>query len=121
MLAQLRAEPGVDGRRSSFNEQQRGSIEATKGEVMKWLVALLALLGAVAAAFFFWRKNQRSASSLWGQARDSTSSWTDTVAGKAGEAADAVADMGDKATSAASQVADEVKGATSVSPESRAE
>ena len=47
---------------------------------MKWLIALLAAIGAVAVGVFFWRKNQESAGSTWNQAEDLASSLTKTAA-----------------------------------------
>ena len=80
---------------------------------MKWLIALLAAIGAVTAGVFFWRKNQNqeSAGSMWDQAEDLASSLTKTAAEKAGEAAEKVKATADKATSAASDAADQVTGA----------
>ena len=78
---------------------------------MKWLIALLAAIGAVTAGVFFWRKNQESVGSMWDQAEDLASSWTKTAAEKTGEAAEKVKTTADKATSAASDAADQVTGA----------
>jgi hypothetical protein len=70
---------------------------------MKWLIAVLALVGAVAFGFFGMR-NRKSASSAWTDAKDSASSWSKTATEKAGAATDEVA-------GAASDAVDEVKGA----------
>lgn len=75
---------------------------------MKRLITLLAAVGAVAAGVFFWRRNQESEGSMWDQAEDSASSWTETAGEKASEAAEKVKATADKATSAASDAADQV-------------
>jgi hypothetical protein len=61
---------------------------------MKWLIAVLAAVGAAAVGVFLWRKNPGGA---WTQATDATSSF-----GKA---------AADKVAGAATAAADEVKGA----------
>jgi len=78
---------------------------------MKWLIALLATIGAGAVAFFFWRKHHQSANSLWNEAKDSTSSLSKAAAEKAGAATEKVAASADKMTDAASDVAEDVEAA----------
>jgi hypothetical protein len=100
---------------------------------MKGLIALLAALGAAAAAVVFLRNRNESwdstwsttkdTASSWGQtaadeaskafetAKNSASSWGDTAADEAGKAADRATAAAGSATDAASNVADEVKGA----------
>ena len=91
---------------------------------MKFLIALLAAIGAVAAAVFFWRKYHKDAEAAWSEATDSMSAWSKTATVKASETtaklaetaaetADEVAATAHKAASAASDVAAEANGATS--------
>ena len=68
---------------------------------MKLVIALLAAIGAVAAALFFWRKYREPASQAFSEATDSVSSWSKTAAEKAGETADKI---GEKAREAADEV-----------------
>ena len=70
--------------------------------MIKWLIALLVGIGAVAAAIFFWRSNRRDASKLWHETVDTTSSWSRTAADKAGEATDNVAETAHTAADSAS-------------------
>jgi hypothetical protein len=77
---------------------------------MTKLIALLALAGAVAAAVFFWRKNDGSWESMWSSTKDTTSSWSQTAAQEAGRAADGIAARANSVTSAASHLAEEAKG-----------
>ena len=73
------------------------------------LFVLLAALGAVAVAVFFWRKNQESASQAWHKAEGYTSAMGKTAGEKAGKASEKLAATADEVTSAASDIADEVK------------
>jgi hypothetical protein len=62
---------------------------------MKKLIALLAAVGAVV---FFWRKKQHAEEpSAWGSASDTASSWGESAKDKTSDAADAVADAVDDA------------------------
>ena len=61
---------------------------------MKWLIAALAAICAVAVGVFLWRKNPKD---VWTQATDATSSFGKTAA--------------DKVASTAVAATDEVKGA----------
>jgi hypothetical protein len=70
---------------------------------MKFVIAVLAALGAAAVGVFFWRKNPQAVNSAWTQATDTTSAYAKT-------AADKVSETTDKAVSATSAAADEVKG-----------
>jgi hypothetical protein len=65
---------------------------------------LLALLAAVGAVVFFWRK--KHADDAWDTASDTASSWGDT-------ASDTMETAGDKAEDAADAAADAVEDATS--------
>jgi hypothetical protein len=65
---------------------------------MTKLIALLAVAGAVAAAVFFWRKNEESWEAMWSSTKDTTSSWSKTVVQDAGKAADTVSTAVDKGT-----------------------
>ena len=100
---------------------------------MKGLIALLAALGAAAAAVVFLRNRNESWDSTWSTTKDtasswghtaadetskaaetaknSASSWGDTAADEASKAADTATDMAGRAGNAASYVADEVEGA----------
>jgi hypothetical protein len=71
---------------------------------VKWLIAMLAAIGAAAVGVFFWRRNPRAVNSAWAQATDTSSSLAQT-------SADKVSEVTDNAASAASAVADEAKGA----------
>jgi hypothetical protein len=57
---------------------------------MTKLIALLALAGAVAAAVFFWRKNEGSWEGMWSSTKDTTSAWGKSATQGAGKAADTV-------------------------------
>ena len=74
---------------------------------MTKLVALLALAGAIAAAVYFWRKNEESWESMWDSTKDATSEWGRTVAHEASKTADNVAEAADTVTNEASNLADE--------------
>jgi hypothetical protein len=80
---------------------------------MKKLIALLAAIGAVV---FFWRKKHAD-DDAWDTASDTASSWGETASDKAGDVADAasdkVADAGDAASDATDAAADAVDDATS--------
>ena len=67
---------------------------------------LLALLAAVGAVVFFWRKKHAD-DDAWDTASDTASSWGET-------ASDKVETAGDKAEDAADAAADAVEDATSV-------
>src|SRR6516162_248343 len=79
---------------------------------MTTLVALLALAGAIAAAVFFWRKNEESWESMWDFTKDTTSEWGRTVAHETRQAADSVSTAVDNGTSAVNDLAHEITGAT---------
>jgi hypothetical protein len=79
---------------------------------MTKLIALLALAGAVAAAVFFWRKNEGSWEAMWSSTTDTTSSWSKTVAHEASNAADAASADRDDVTHAVPDLADDITGAT---------
>jgi hypothetical protein len=66
---------------------------------MKWLIALLAAIGAAAVGVLFWLRKGDPEHASWHQAKDSASAWSQTAADKAGEA-------GDKLADAAADVAD---------------
>ena len=66
---------------------------------------LLALLAAVGAVVFFWRKKHAD-DDAWDTASDTASSWGDT-------ASDTMGTAGDKAEDAADAAADAVEDATS--------
>ena len=80
---------------------------------MKKLIALLAAVGAVV---FFWRKKHAD-DDAWDTASDTASSWGETASDKvetAGDKAEDAADAaGDKAEDAADAAADAVDDATS--------
>jgi len=57
---------------------------------MKWLIALLVLIGAATAAGFLRRRNAEAVNSAWSQATDKASSFAKSAADKAGETADDV-------------------------------
>jgi len=57
---------------------------------MKWLIPVLASIGAAAVGVFFWRRKPKP--STWARATDATSSAAKAAAGKAGSAAAAAAD-----------------------------
>jgi hypothetical protein len=80
---------------------------------MKKLIALLAAVGAVV---FFWRKKHAD-DDAWDTASDTASSWGDTASDKADAAADKTADVADdaadKTADAADAAADAVDDATS--------
>ncbi len=68
---------------------------------MKKLIALLAAVGAVV---FFWRKKQHADEpSAWGSSSDTASSWGESAKSEASDAKDAASD----ATDAASDAVDE--------------
>ena len=79
---------------------------------MTKLIGLLALAGAVAAAVFFWRKNEGSWEATWSSTRDTTSSWGKAVAEEAVKAADTVSTAVEDGTSAISDLAQEITSAT---------
>jgi len=57
---------------------------------MKWVIALLVLIGAATAAGFLRRRNPEAMSSAWTQATDTTSSFAKSAADKVGDAAEDV-------------------------------
>jgi hypothetical protein len=59
---------------------------------------LLALLAAIGAVVFFWRK-KKTDQDAWDTASDTASSWGETASDKAEEAADAASDAVEDATS----------------------
>ncbi len=60
---------------------------------------LLALLAAVGAVVFFWRKkHQGDDTSTWDTASDTASSWGDTAQDKAEDVADKAEDVADTAS-----------------------
>jgi hypothetical protein len=67
---------------------------------MRWLIALLAAIGAVAAGVFFRLRNRKSRG-LFDRAKDSTSSWSKAAADKAGAAGDKVGAAAKKVAGAA--------------------
>jgi hypothetical protein len=77
------------------------------------LVGLLAAIGAAATILFFKQRNQGSWSSVWGCAKDTTTSWGETAAREAGKAADGAASAGDGATQEAAKIVDQAKGTIS--------
>jgi len=79
---------------------------------MTKLIALLALAGGVAAAVFFWRKNEGSWESMWTSAKETPSSWGTTIAHEARQAADTVSTAVDNGTSAINDLANEITDAT---------
>ena len=79
---------------------------------MTKLIALLALAAAVAAAVFFWRKNEESWDAAWSSTKDTASSWSKTVAEETSKAGDTVSTALDNATSAIGDLAHGVTGAT---------
>jgi hypothetical protein len=70
--------------------------------MIKWLIALLAGIAAVAAAVFFWSRNRKEANKLWHDAVDTTTSWSKSAADTASDATDKVAGIADKAVNSAS-------------------
>jgi hypothetical protein len=77
---------------------------------MKWLIAVLAFVGAVAVGFYGMR-SRKSASSTWTHAKDSASSWGKTATEKAGAATNNVAHAAESAASTASDAVDGLEGA----------
>jgi hypothetical protein len=75
------------------------------------LIALLALLGAVAAGVVFSRRRRNSLSSTWASAKESTSDWATTARDQAGEVARSAASAAGDAANAAPQVAEDMKDA----------
>ena len=73
------------------------------------LLAILAAIGATAAAVFFWRRNKQSVESVWTTAEDAVSSWSKTAADTAGEATDKITKEAAKAKSAAANATDQVE------------
>src|SRR6516225_230671 len=79
---------------------------------MTKLIGLLALAGAIAAAVFFWRRNEEPWESMWTSTRDAASSWGKTVAHEAGNATDTASTAVTEATNTAVKVADKIKDVT---------
>jgi hypothetical protein len=74
-------------------------------KLFRLLFALFAAVGAFATVFFLGRKNQWSCGSMWKSARKSTSSWGETAANEAGEAASTVSSAASDAADTVSDVA----------------
>jgi gas vesicle protein len=79
---------------------------------MSKLFALCAvvLAGALAAVLFFRRKSGESWGSLWSSAKDSSSSWSETVANESGQAVNRMTAAADHGATAVFDLGDELKG-----------
>jgi len=80
-------------------------------KLLALLVAVLA--GALAVVLFFWRRSEESWSSMWGSARDSTSSLSTTAVHEGNVAVDRAIRTAEGAADAVAGLAAELRGAAS--------